>query len=79
MRVLIAQCNQCIEAGSEYPVGSIMMDAPAHSTMQELIDIAKDRKGWRSLVNELIFCEDSDSESDSEGLVDSEFYDCMES
>ena len=56
-----------------------MMDAPVHSTMQELIDIAKDRKGWRSLVNELIFCEDSDSESDSEGLVDSEFYDCMES
>ena len=78
-RVLIAQCTQCIEAGREYPVGSIMMDAPVHSTMQELIDIARDRKEWRRLVNGLIFSGDSDSDSDSEGLVDNEFYDCMES
>ena len=63
-RVLVAQCEQCIEAGEPYPVGSIMMDAPAHSTMQELIDTAENRKGWRSLVNNIIYDGDSGSDSD---------------
>ena len=35
----------------EYPDGSIMMDAPRHDTMKELIDLAQNKEEWRLGVN----------------------------
>ena len=33
--------------------GDLLMDAPEHSSIAELIEKAKDRDGWRKLVNDL--------------------------
>ena len=45
-RVLVAQCEQVISTGQPYPVGSIMMDAPQHDTMEQLIKTAEDKDMW---------------------------------
>ena len=49
--------------------------------MEELIRIARDRKGWRILVNDILFYGDSDSDSEElDDTIDSqEFYDSKES
>ena len=53
-RVLVAQCEQVLHAGKEYPVGSIMMDAPPHANMEELTKMAEDRIEWRKLVHRIL-------------------------
>ena len=35
----------------EYPKGSIMMDAPKHDSVQELVDLAYNKEDWRVGVN----------------------------
>jgi hypothetical protein len=64
-RVLMAQCQQCLMDGAAYPVGSIMMDAPPHESMAELVEIAEDRSKWRGLVHDIL-ADAEGSSSDSE-------------
>ena len=39
------------DKANKYPEGSIMMDAPSHSSAQELIEIASDKADWNVSVN----------------------------
>ncbi len=38
---------------SEYPAGTLFMDAPTHSSVDELVKMARDREGWRKHVHAL--------------------------
>lgn len=37
-----------------YPPGSLLMDAPAHNSVEELIELAQDKVEWNLWVNALI-------------------------
>ena len=50
-----------------YPAGSILMDAPEHDSMEELVVLASDRDEWRDLVCGLDG--DCDSSASSRGVL----------
>ena len=52
-RVLVEQCEEVLAAGQDYPRGSVMMDAPGHRSMEQLVELANDRSEWRLYVNPL--------------------------
>ena len=39
------------DKANKHPEGSIMMDAPRHSSAEELIEIASDKADWNVSVN----------------------------
>ena len=49
-KLVVAQSEEVLRSGGKYPEGSIMMDAPAHSSVEELIMMAEDRDDWRIIV-----------------------------
>lgn len=65
-QVLVAQFGYMLQCGVQYPVGSIMQDAPAHSSMEQLITMAEDRDEWRLLVNSIAAGEGDVDEFESE-------------
>lgn len=58
--VLVAQCKQWAETGG-YPEGSLMMDAPAHGSIEELMAMAEDRSSWRLVVKSFSLSEGLDN------------------
>jgi hypothetical protein len=50
-RVLLAQVGQWLGSGEPYPEGSILMDAPCHESVEQLVQMAEERDEWRVLVN----------------------------
>ena len=52
-QVVVAQCELWLQLQVPYPMGSIMMDAPPHDTVEHLVQIAEDRDQWRMLVNSI--------------------------
>ena len=67
-QVVVAQseawCN------SACPPGSIFMDAPAHTSMAELISIANDRQEWRVCANALTPANSNRSKQKHTGTTD---------
>lgn len=37
-----------------YPAGSILMDAPHHRTVEDLVELARDKENWNIEVNALV-------------------------
>ena len=52
-RVLLAEVRQDLEAGCGTD-GGLLMDAPAYSSVEELLESVGDRKGWRLLISCLL-------------------------
>lgn len=50
-QVVIKYVQDKIDVG--YPVGSILMDAPHHRTVEELVELARDKENWNVEVNAL--------------------------
>ena len=46
--VLVGYINEKVD---KYPEGSILMDAPRHSSAEELIEAASDKADWNISVN----------------------------
>ena len=52
-RVFVAQLRQALEEGGIRP-GSLLMDAPAFGTVEQLEEMAGDREAWRDAVRMLL-------------------------
>ena len=50
-QVVIKYVEDKIDVG--YPEGSILMDAPHHRTVEDLVELARDKENWNIEVNAL--------------------------
>ena len=50
-RVVVAVAELDLQSGRKRP--SILVDAPAHGGVEELVELAKDGQGWAAAVREL--------------------------
>ena len=53
-KLVVAQCGEVMTSGGKHPEGSIMMNAPAHNSVEELTLMAEDRDDWRVIVNSIV-------------------------
>ena len=59
-RVLVATTARDLERGSSEE-GGLLADAPAFDTVEELLELAADREGWREVVHALLPASDPSS------------------
>ena len=50
--VLLRLVQQCVE-GERERAGTVLMDAPAHSSVEELLELAEDKQLWNGMCNAL--------------------------
>ena len=58
-RVFVAQLRQALEEGGIRP-GSLLMDAPALETVEQLVEMAGDREAWRDAVRTRMLLPETD-------------------
>ena len=52
--VMLQRCSEYLAVGQDYPAGFIMEDAPEHSSVQELAELAAFKEYWNIYVNCLL-------------------------
>ena len=53
-RVLLAQVEEGLQGAAEARAGGLLMDAAQYNSVEELLELAGDRKGWQATVHALL-------------------------